>query len=147
MKRKKTAGAYLCGLAAILGIVGIVAMFLSHNIDTAYAYKTVMNMLAMGAGAVVLCLLAMWFPTKLGNHDILSTICVIGAIALFMAVVGTMISDRVLMVAGLFSYNSQNMVGWRVFYATVVGVGAYVLSCLILIISAFANSVKEVAAE
>ena len=144
MRRKKTAGFFLCCLAALAGIVGVVAMVISSRIDTAYAYRALNQLILMGAGGVVLCLLAMWAPTKLGNHDILSTLSVIGAIALYMYVLGVMISDRVLMVAGLFSYNSQNMVGWRVFYATVVSGAGFVIASLILIISAFVSSVKEV---
>ena len=144
MQKKKAAGAYLCCVAAIAGIVGVVAMYFSSNIDSAYAYKALNNLLLMGIGGVVLCLLAMWVPTKLGNHDIISTLSVLGAITLYMFVVGSMISDRVLMIAGLFSYNSQNMVGWRVFYVTVVAVAGFVVASLILVISAFLKSVKEV---
>ena len=61
-----------------------------------------------------------------------------------MAVVGTMVSDRVLMIAGLFSYNSQNMVGWSVFYATVTGAVAFVLGCLLLIVASFMKNAKTV---
>ena len=53
-----------------------------------------------------------------------------------------MISDRVLMIAGLFSYNSQNMVGWRVFYATVTGIAAFVVGCILLIIASFMKNAK-----
>lgn len=146
MTRKKSAGFFLCCLAALAGLVGVVAMVISSRIDTAYAYRSLNQLMMMGAGGVVLCLLAMWAPTKLGNHDVISTLSVIGAIGLYMTVLGTMISDRVLMVAGLFSYNSQNMVGWRVFYATVVSGAAFVIASVVLIISAFTSSVKDVQA-
>ncbi|MBQ9189832.1 MAG: hypothetical protein IJ138_10945, partial [Clostridia bacterium] len=78
-----------------------------------------------------------------GNHDYISTVAVVAAVALFMAIVGTMILDRILMIAGLFSYNSQNMTGWSVFYATVTSAVALVIACLALIIGAFTPSVKK----
>ena len=60
-----------------------------------------------------------------------------------MAVVGAMILDRILMIAGLFSYNSQNQLGWSVFYAVVTGSVAFIIACLALIIGAFTPSVRK----
>ena len=142
MLKKFTVASWLTVLAAVAGIVGVIFMLKSSNIDTAYAYKTVSTLTLMGACGVVLCLLAVWTPTVLGNHDIISTFGAVGAIALFMAVVGTMISDRVLLIAGLFSYNSQNMVGWSVFYATVTAAVAFVLGCVLLIVASFMKNAK-----
>ena len=143
MLKKLTFGSWLTLIAAVAGFVGVVGMRTSSGIDSAYAYKTVSTLTMMGVCGVLLCLVAVWTPTRFGNHDILSTFGTVGAIALFMGVVGTMISDRVLMIAGLFSYNSQNMVGWKVFYATVVGAAGFVIASLLLIIGAFTKSVKE----
>ena len=142
MLKKLSFGSWLTLIAAVAGIVGVVGMRTSSSIDSAYAYKTVSTLTVMGVCGVLLCLVAVWTPTRFGNHDILSTFGTVGAIALFMGVVGTMISDRVLMIAGLFSYNSQNMVGWRVFYATVTGVVGFVLGCLLLIIASFMKNAK-----
>ncbi len=143
MTKKWSTGSWLTLAAAVAGIVGVVAMQISSNISSAYAYRNVGTLLLMGLGGVLLCLIALWSPTKFGNHDVLSTVSVVGAIALFMSVVGSMISERVLMIAGLFSYNSQNMVGWKVFYATVTGAVALVLASLILIVGSFLRSVKK----
>ena len=142
MLKKFTVASWLTVLAAIAGVVGVIFMLKSSNIDTAYAYKTVGTLTLMGVCGVVLCLAAVWTPTVFGNHDIISTFGAVGAIALFMAIVSTMISDRVLMIAGLFSYNSQNMVGWSVFYATVTAIAALVIGSLLLIIGSFARNAK-----
>lgn len=142
MLKKFTVASWLTVLAAIAGVVGVIFMLKSSNIDTAYAYKTVGTLTLMGVCGVALCLAAVWTPTVFGNHDIISTFGAVGAIALFMAIVSTMISDRVLMIAGLFSYNSQNMVGWSVFYATVTATVAFVLGCLLLIIASFMKNAK-----
>ena len=142
MTKKFAAGSWFNLLAAVAGAVGVIAMLRSSNIDSAYAYKTVNTLLLMGIGGIVLCLIAVWSPTKFGNHDFISTFGAVGAIAFFMAVVGTMISDRILMIAGLFSYNSQNMVGWSVFYATVTGIAALVVGSILLIIGSFLRNAK-----
>lgn len=143
MLKKFTVGSWFTAIAALAGIVGVAAMLKSSNIDTAYAYKTVNTLTLMGICGVLLCLVSVWAPTRFGNHDVLSTFGTVGAIGLFMSVVGTMISDRVLMIAGLFSYNSQNMVGWRVFYATVTGAVAFVVGCLLLIAASFMKNARK----
>ena len=74
MTKKFAAGSWFTLLAAVAGVVGVIAMLRSSNIDTAYAYKTVNTLLLMGIGGIVLCLIAVWSPTKFGNHDFISTI-------------------------------------------------------------------------
>lgn len=143
MTKKWSIGSWLTLAAAAAGIVGVIAMKVSSSINSAYAYRNAGTLLLMGLGGILLCAVALWSPTKFGNHDILSTVSVVGAIALFMTVVGNMTSERILMIAGLFSYNSQNMVGWKVFYATVTAAAALVLASVILIIGAFLRSVKK----
>ena len=136
-------GSWLNLFAAIAGIVGLIALIVSNNISFAYALKNAGLVTLMAIGGILLALVAIWSPTKFGNHDFISTIAVVGAIALFSAVIGKMILDRILMIAGLFSYNSQNMTGWSVFYAVVTGAVALVIANVALIIGAFTKSVKK----
>ncbi|MBQ5987150.1 MAG: hypothetical protein IJL59_07770 [Clostridia bacterium] len=141
--KKLSVGSYLNVIAAVAGIVGLIAMIASNGVSSAYALKTAGTLTLMGVCGILLALVAVWSPTKFGNHDYISTVAVVAAVALFMAIVGTMILDRILMIAGLFSYNSQNMTGWSVFYATVTSAVALVIACLALIIGAFTPSVKK----
>lgn len=141
--KKLSFGSYLNLVAAIAGVVGLIALIVSNGISSAYALKNAGTVTLMAVGGILLALTAIWAPTKLGNHDFVSTVAILGAIALFMAVVGTMILDRILMIAGLFSYNSQNQLGWNVFYAVVTGACAFVIACLALIIGAFTPSVRR----
>ncbi len=141
--KKLSVGSYLNCIAAIAGIVGLIAMIASNGVSTAYALKGATGLILMGICGILLALVAIWSPTKFGNHDFISTIAIVAAIALFMAIIGTMILDRILMIAGLFSYNSQNMTGWSVFNATVTSAVAFVIACVALIIGAFARSVKK----
>lgn len=136
-------GSWLNLIAAVAGIVGLIALIVSNNISSAYALKNAGAVIAMALGGILLTIVAVWSPTKFGNHDFISTIAVIGAIALFSAVIGYMILDRILMIAGLFSYNSQNMVGWSVFYAVITGAAALLIANLVLVIGAFIPSVKK----
>ncbi len=141
--KKLSVGSYLNVIAAVAGIVGLIAMIVSNGVSSAYALKTAGMLTLMGVCGILLALVAVWSPTKFGNHDYISTVAVVAAVALFMAIVGTMILDRILMIAGLFSYNSQNMTGWSVFYAIVVCAVALVIANVALIIGAFTKSVKE----
>lgn len=141
--KKLSVGSWLNVIAAVAGIVGVIAMIASNGVSTAYALKTAGTLTLMGVCGVLLALVAVWTPTKFGNHDFISTVAVVAAVALFMAIVGTMILDRILMIAGLFSYNSQNMTGWSVFYATVTSAVALVIACVALIVGAFTPSVKK----
>ena len=136
-------GSWLNLFAAVAGIVGLIALIVSNSISSAYALKSAGLVTVMAIGGILLALVAIWSPTKFGNHDFISTAAVVGAIALFSAVIGAMILERILMIAGLFSYNSQNMTGWSVFYAIVVCAVALVITNVALIIGAFTKSVKE----
>ncbi|MBQ1772266.1 MAG: hypothetical protein IKD62_05655 [Oscillospiraceae bacterium] len=136
-------GSWLNLFAAVAGIVGLIALIVSNSISSAYALKSAGLVTVMAIGGILLALVAIWSPTKFGNHDFISTAAVVGAIALFSAVIGAMILERILMIAGLFSYNSQNMTGWSVFYAIVVCAVALVIANVALIIGAFTKSVKE----
>lgn len=143
LMKKLAIGSYLNLIAAVAGVVGLIALIVSNGIAPAYALKNAGTVTLMAAGGIVLALVAVWTPAKLGNHDIVSTVAVLAAIGLFMAVVGAMILDRILMIAGLFSYNSQNALGWSVFYAVVTGAVAFVIACAALIIGAFTPSVRK----
>ena len=61
------------------------------------------------------------------------------SIASFMVVVSNLISERVMLVAGLFSFNAGNEIGWQVFYATIVAAVALLLACVAVIVGNFAK--------
>ena len=64
------------------------------------------------------------------------------AVGLFAAVICGMILSRILLISGLFSWNSMNTAGWKVFYVSVASMVCYVVSIILLIISAFLKTVK-----
>ncbi len=141
--KKQSVGAYFNMIAAILGVVGIVAAVICSNMTVTYALGNLGTVIALGCCGIVLAVLAVVLPNKFGNHDILGTISVLGAIALFTTAFGKILSERILLIAGLFSYDSVNTVGWQVFGATVVAFAGFIVGALVLIIGAFTRSVKE----
>lgn len=140
--KKQSVGAYFNLIAAILGVVGIVAAVICSNMTVTYSLGNLSKIALLGVCGIVLAVLAICLPNFFGNHDILGTCSVLGAIALFTAAFGNVLSERILLIAGLFSYDSVNTVGWQVFYVTVVAIAAFLIADLVLIIGAFTRSVK-----
>jgi hypothetical protein len=54
-----------------------------------------------------------------------------------MAFLNYMIGDRVIMIAGLFSFNAGDNVGWSVFRVTIAAVVCIVLACASVIAGNF----------
>lgn len=140
--KKQSVGAYFNLIAAILGVVGIVAAVICSNMTVTYSLGNLGKIAIIGVCGIILAILAICLPNLFGNHDILGTCSVLGAIALFAAAFGNVLSERILLIAGLFSYDSVNTVGWQVFYVTVVAIAAFVIADLMLIIGAFMKNVK-----
>ena len=57
--------------------------------------------------------------------------------------IGNIINSRILLISGLFSWNSQNMMGWRVFYVSIACIVCFVAAILALIVGAFLKNRKE----
>ncbi len=119
-------------IAAVLALAGVIVAFASHAYSEANQVSNVTLLILAGAVAVVLSVL----PSIVKNN-IVSLLSPIGAIALMMYVFNMIISERILMIAGIFSYNSQDKVGWNVFYIVVAAAVCLVLACVANIISAF----------
>lgn len=141
--KKQGIGSYLNMAAGILGIVGLVAAAICSSMTVTYQLGNMGKIVMLGICGILLVCAAVYLPNRFGNHDYMSTIAVLLAIAVFTAAFGQILSERILLIAGLFSYDSVNTVGWQVFYVTVVAIAAFLVSDIVLIIGAFTNSVKE----
>ena len=140
----KGAGTVMNIAAVVLGVVGVVFTYINSSLSTDNALVQLTTALACGVVGVVLVIGAIVMAKK---NDLVRSICGLGAIAAFMYVLSILISERVMLVAGLFSYNAQNQVGWQVFYMTIVAGVAMVLACVAVAIGAFSCQKAEVAAE
>ncbi len=139
------AGSVMYFAGAVLAVVGVAATVWCSSISADNALMSLTTCIAVGIVGAVLSVGAAIFAPK---NDLLRTVAGLGAIASFMVVVSNLISERVMLVAGLFSFNAGNEVGWQVFYATIVAAAALLLACVAVIVGAFAKgkATEEVAA-
>lgn len=128
----KTASSKINLVAAVLALAAVILAYVTHAYSEANALLTIGQVVAAGVGAVVLCIL----PVVLKN-DIVNLVAALGAIACNMFVVNGIVLDRILMIAGIFSYNSQDQVGWTVFYIIIAASVCAVLSCVATMVSSF----------
>ena len=141
--KKQGIAFYLNILAAILGAVGLFLTVRSSTMSADNALSNLSTLILSGVVAIVLVCVAIVAPNRLGNHDPLSAISVLAAIALYCYLFGSCVSQRVMLIAGLFSFNDANTVGWSIFYTCIGAWVCLLVGILFLIVGSFLNSVKE----
>ena len=139
---KKGTAFYLGAVAAVLGAIGVALAAYSSMISTDNALANMPLVIGAGVVGVVLVVAAMLAPASMGNHNPVTTLGVLAAIALFSYVYGQCLLQRIMLIAGLFSYNAGNTVGWNIFYVVVGCTVCLVAACVLLIVSSFCNNVK-----
>ena len=117
-------------------------MVISSTMNEAYALNSFPLFVLGAIAGILLILIAVYAANRWGNYDYVGTLSGVAAVALFSAVIGGIIMNRVLLISGLFSWNSGNTPGWNVFYASVVSIACFVISIVLLIIGSFLKSVK-----
>ncbi|MGL5436410.1 MAG: hypothetical protein ACRDBO_13585 [Lachnospiraceae bacterium] len=140
--KKQGSAFYFNALSVVSGLVAMAAMVISSSISQSYALISFPLFVIGAAAGIFLIVIAVYAANRWGNYDYVSTLSVLAAVALFSAVIGGMIMNRVLLISGLFSWNSGNTLGWNVFYASVVSIACFVFSILLLIVGSFLKSIK-----
>lgn len=143
MLKKLSFGGYLCALAAILGLVGAILTIVSGTVSADNPLANAAMITAAAFAGAVLSALPIFTSTRFGNFDLIGSVSIIAAIALYCYAFGAAVSQRVMLVAGLFSFNAGNTAGWNVFYVSVGAWACLLVGCLVLIISGFLRSAKE----
>lgn len=143
MLKKLSLGGYLCALAAVLGLVGAVLTIVSGFVSADNPLSNMPVIAAAIFAGAVLSALPIVTSARFGNFDLIGSVSIIAAIALYCYAFGAAVSQRVMLIAGLFSFNSGNTAGWNVFYVSVGAWGCLLAGCLMLIISGFLRSAKE----
>lgn len=138
--KKQSLSFYLNAVTCVLGIAGLVTLIISSTMSSANALHGLPLLAVLAVGGIVLIALAMYMSSRNGLAVYISFASVVAAIALFTTVVGNTISSRILLISGLFSFNSGNMVGWNVFYVTVASIVCFLVSVLLLIVGSFMKS-------
>lgn len=140
--KKQGAAFYFNVAAIILSIAGIIAMVMSSTYSEANALADLNELIMESLGAILLIIGSIWVANSNRANSVASLASIMGAIALTVSTIGNVISSRILLISGLFSFNSQNTVGWHVFYVTVVCLVLYVASILAMIIGSFLKETK-----
>lgn len=140
--KKQSIGCYINIITVIVVIAALVTMVLSSNMNQAYVLTNLTIYMIGAVVSIILIGVAIWAPNRFGNHDIISTVAVIAAVAILTFIMGQIIMNRILLISGLFSWNSLNTIGWQVFYMSVASIGCYIISAVLLIIGSFTKSVK-----
>lgn len=143
MKNKKGTAFYLNLSALILGIVGVVLAIYSSMMTVENALTNLPLVIAAGVASLVLVAGAVLLPSRLGENSPILMVCSLGGIALYSYVYGQCILQRIMMIAGLFSFNSGNAQGWRVFYIVVATVVCLLVASILLVVGGFFRSVKQ----
>ena len=143
MKNKKGTAFYLNLSALILGIVGVVLAIYSSMMTVENALTNLPLVIAAGVASLVLVAGAVLLPSRLGENSPVLMVCSLGGIALYSYVYGQCILQRIMMIAGLFSFNSGNAQGWRVFYIVVATVVCLLVASILLVVGGFFRSVKQ----
>lgn len=143
MLKKLSIGGYLNALAALLGLAGTILTIVSGMVSVDNPLANTALIAAAGFAGVVLCVLAIFAPSRWGNFDMLGSASILGAIALYCYTFGAAVGQRVMLIAGLFSFNAANEAGWSVFYVSAAAWACLLLGCLLLVVSGFVKSVKE----
>lgn len=138
IKNKKFAARYIPAL--LLGIAGLITMILSHTISSANALDAFGKMVAFVVLGIVLNAAAAAAPQAV--NGLVGLVGSIGAIACYTLALGNALSSRILLISALFTWDSNNKVGWSVFYMTVACVVCFFLAVVILIIASFMRDVK-----
>ncbi len=141
--KKLNVGGYFNILAAILGVVGTILTIVSSTMSADNTLAGLPMIAAAGIAGAVLCVLAVWTSGRFGNFDLIGSVSLLAAIGLFFYTFGAAVGQRVMMIAGLFSFNAGNTTGWSVFYVSVGAWACLLVGCLVLIISGFLRTVKE----
>lgn len=139
--KKQGPAFYADAVAVILGIAGTIVMSVCHTMDTANPLNAFGKLIAFAVLAMVLVCASIAVANR--KKDVVSLLAVMCAIALLTLNIGEIISSRILLISGLFSWNSQNMIGWRVFYVSIACIVCFVAAILALIVGAFLKNRKE----
>lgn len=140
--KKQGVAFYFNVVAIVLAIAGIVTMVMSSTYSEANALAALTRLIVQSVLAIVLVIGGIWADNNGKGDGIISLAATMAAIALIVATIGNIINSRILLISGLFSFNSQNMVGWHVFYVTVACLVCYVISILAMVIGSFFKATK-----
>ena len=133
----KTVSSKINVVAAVLALAALVLAIVGHAMTAANALLSLSTVVFAGAAAT-----ALMFAAGVLKGDFVGLLASLGGIAGNMVLLNYVISERILMIAGIFSYDSGNIDGWNVFYTIVACAVCAVLSCVTTMVAGFLSEKK-----
>lgn len=141
--KKQGLAFYMNVAAAVTGIAGLVTLIIGNNLSEANKMNEFGMMAALGVIGILLVCAATVIPNVMKTNDIVRAVCTYGAIVLYTVVIARHINARILLISGLFSWNSMNTVGWQIFYLMIASCVCLLVGVIFMIVGAFSRVVKE----
>ncbi|MGN0071754.1 MAG: hypothetical protein ACI361_07955 [Atopobiaceae bacterium] len=143
MKATKNVGTgFVLDIVSVaLALAGMIASIVCSSISSDYALADLgMYIFGIIAALALVCLSVFMEKKTAPIASMLAT----GAGVFLLARVGlAVISSRIILISGLLTWNSANMVGWSVLYATIAATALLVASAVLLVVSAFFSVEKK----
>ena len=125
-------------LAVSLSAAGIITPMICSMMNSAYALSALPAIFVLELLGAVLTVVGIALGGRQDAKKSYGIFPVLAAIVAFMFAIGKLINERILLISGLFTYNSQNAAGWQVFYVTAAAVICLLLAVVLLIVNSFA---------
>lgn len=125
----------LYAVAALLSVVAFILLLVSHSVQ-----GNAIDGIGLGIAFGIIGMLASFasvFVSIRYPREIWAPIVHLVAIACFGVLFGFILLNRVELAAAVFSYDSNNALGWTAFTTGVVSIILYVLSSLLITVGMF----------
>ena len=119
--KKIGAAVVIRSIAAVLGVIGLAVVLVCN---------------AKG-GQCAFAGLSVWAPGHEWERGLVGPACNIAGVIAFVLTAINMFAERILLVSGLFTWDSMNTMGWTAFYLTAAAAICFVAAALFLVIGAF----------
>lgn len=139
--KKLSASVIVSAVAAVLAVVAAIAMVMANNASATDATSTLYIVGAVAAAVLAAADAVLVYVT--GQKNVLNVILEVAATMLLTIVGIYTITDRILTISGLFSWNTMNTAGWSMFYIAIVACACSVVAAIAVVVSAFLPAGKK----
>lgn len=141
--KKQRVPFYLNALALVLMVAGMGFLIKSSVMSVTNRLGNLPWLIAALAAGMAAIVLGIWASNRANDKGYLSMASTMVAIAANVGVVGNALNARVMMIAGLYTYNRGYKEGWAVFNMSAVCFALLLIAALLLIVGAFFRPVKR----
>ena len=135
--KKIGAGVVIRSIAAVLGVIGLVVLLVCNAKGGQCAFNGLFGYVLGAVLAIVLAGVSVWAPGYDWERGLVGPAANIAAVIAFALTAINVVAERILLVSGLFTWDSMNTMGWTAFYLTAAAAICFVAAALFLVIGAF----------